>query len=166
VTYGPLWEPARDLPQQLTGELFELSSAIDLIGQATADLLGINQTDLICLELLVRRGPMGAGEVAQALGVTTAAVSAIAGRLEAAGYAHREMDPADRRRVHLHASRSGAQQAFSLFNGLQEASTELLTGLRQRDQTMLLETLRRFRQLIADHTAHLKAEGANKRPPR
>jgi len=163
VTEGPLWPPAQDVPHRLTEELFELSMAIDLIGQATADVLGINQTDLICLELLVRRGPMGAGEVAQALGVTTAAVSAIASRLEAAGYARREMDPHDRRRVHLHASRSGAMQAFSLFNGLYQASHELAGGLRPREQALLLETLRRYRQLIAEHTADVKAEGAHRR---
>jgi DNA-binding MarR family transcriptional regulator len=163
VTEGPQSAPDQDLPHELTEELFELSSAIDLIGQATADVLGINQTDLICLELLVRRGPMGAGDVAQALGVTTAAVSAMASRLEAAGYAHREMDPHDRRRVQLHASRSGAMQAFSLFIGLYQASHELAGGLRPREQTLLLETLRRYRQLIAEHTADVKAEGARRR---
>jgi hypothetical protein len=42
--------PAREL----THALFDLSSAIDLIGQAAATRLGINQTDLICLNLLVR----------------------------------------------------------------------------------------------------------------
>lgn len=156
MTEGPFWEPAEGLPHQLTEELFELSSAIDLIGRATADVLGINQTDLICLELLVRRGPMGAGEVAQALGVTTAAVSAMASRLEAGGYARREMDPNDRRRVRLHASRSGAKQAFSLFNGLHQASSELLGELRQRDQTLLLNTLRRYRDLISQHTTGIK----------
>jgi hypothetical protein len=41
------------LPQVLCNELFELSSVIDLVGNAAADRLGINQTDLICLNLLV-----------------------------------------------------------------------------------------------------------------
>jgi DNA-binding MarR family transcriptional regulator len=106
---------------------------------------------------------MTAGEVAQSLGLTTAAVSAMASRLEAADYAHREMDPNDRRRVYLRASRSGALQAFSLFDGLQQASIALLGDLRKRDQELLLDVLRKFRDLLAEHTAEMRADGARKR---
>ena len=147
-----------DLPHLLTLELYELSSAIDRIGQASAAVLGINQTDLICLGLLAHRGPMGAGDLAHALGLTTAAVSAMASRLESGGYARREMDPNDRRRVTLHASETGAQQAFSLFDRLYEATTDLLGELRTRDQTMLLKILGRYRQLITDHTPTVRTE--------
>jgi DNA-binding MarR family transcriptional regulator len=148
--------PVEGLPHEITQELFELSSAIDLIGQAAAARLGINQTDLICLSLLVRRGPMGAGEVAAALGLTTAAISAMATRLEAGGYAHREMDPHDRRRVLLHASPAGAKQAFSLFDGLYRASADLHARRPQRDQEKLLALLREYRQLITEYAAALR----------
>jgi DNA-binding MarR family transcriptional regulator len=147
-----------DLPHEITQELFELSSAIDLIGQAAAARLGINQTDLICLELLLRRGPMGASDVAAALGLTTAAISAMATRLEAGGYAYREMDPADRRRVLLHASPAGARQAFSLFDNLYRAAADLHAQHSQRDQRKLLTLLRQYRQLISEHTATIRAE--------
>lgn len=146
------------LPHEITVELFELSSAIDLIGQATAARLGVNQTDLICLELLARRGPMGAGEVAAALGVTTAAVSAMATRLETGGYASREMDPNDRRRVLLRASTAGARQAFSLFDSLYQAAADLHARSSPREQKRLLTLLRQYRQLIAEHTAKIRAQ--------
>jgi len=150
--------PVEGLPNEITLELFELSTAIDLIGQATAARLGINQSDLICLDLLVRRGPMGAGEVAAALGLTTAAISAMATRLETGGYAHREMDPHDRRRVLLHASPAGARQAFSLFDGLYRATAELHARHSERDQKKLLTMLRQYRHLITEHTAAMRAE--------
>src|SRR5688500_16607569 len=95
-------DPERDLAHRLTMELFDLGIVIDLIGQATASRLGINQTDLICLNMLTRNVPMSSGQVASALGLTAAAISAMASRLEAGGYARREMDPKDRRRVLLH----------------------------------------------------------------
>src|SRR5262245_38506256 len=142
----------------MTEELFELSMSIDLIGQASATRLGINQTDLICLWLLVRRGPTGAGDVAAALGLTTAAISAMATRLEAGGYARREMDPHDRRRVVLHALPAGAQKAFSLFDGLYEASAELSTRHSARDQQKLIRLLREYRALIAEYTATVRAQ--------
>jgi DNA-binding MarR family transcriptional regulator len=135
------------LPQELTRELFDLSIAIDLIGQATASRLGINQTDLICLDLLARQGPLSAGQVASALGLTTAAISAMASRLEAGGYARREMDPDDRRRVLIHASPSGVEQAFSLFDDLRHD---------ERDLRMLVDLLRGYRLLVDQHTTRLR----------
>jgi len=145
------------LPQELTHELFDLSIAIDLIGQATANRLGINQTDLICLDLLVRQGPLSTGQVASALGLTAAAISAMATRLEAGGYAHREMDPNDRRRVLIHASPDGAQQAFSLFDDLYQAAAAMFTTYNERDLRKLIDLLRAYRKLITDHTATLHA---------
>jgi DNA-binding MarR family transcriptional regulator len=154
------------LPHEITLELFELSMAIDSIGHATASRLGINQTDLICLERLVSRGPMGAGELAATLGLTTAAISAMASRLEAAGYARREMDPNDRRRVVLHALPAGARQAFSLFDGLYRAANDLDSEYSERDQKKLLGLLRRFRQLIVEHDAEIRTEPPGEQPSR
>ena len=141
-----------DPAHALVHEIFDLSVAIDVIGQATAGRLGVNQTDLICLQLLHLRGPMSAGEVATALGLTTAAISAMATRLEAGGYARREMDPKDRRRVLLHALPSGVDKAYGLFDGLYQASTRLNADYDERDVRMLVELLGRFRRLIAEHT--------------
>jgi DNA-binding MarR family transcriptional regulator len=150
--------PPAGLPQELTQELFDLSVAINAIGQASASRLGINQTDLMCLDLLTRRGPLSAGEVAAALDLTTAAISAMATRLEAGGYAHRQMDPNDRRRVLLHASPDGTRKAFSLFDDLYHASTELYSHYSEAEQRRMLDLLRCYRQLITDYSARLRSE--------
>jgi len=147
-----------DLPQALTHELIDLSMAIDLIGQATASRLGINQTDLICLDLLVRQGPMGAGQLAAALGLTTAAISAMATRLEAGGYAQREMDPTDRRRILIHASPSGTEQAFKLFDDLYHAAAAMNATYRPQDLHMLIGLLRQYRRLLSEHAAVLRTD--------
>lgn len=145
-----------DLGQALTHELMDLSAAVDLIAQAAAAKLGVHQTDLICLHLLVRNGPMNAGEVAAALGLTTAAISTMAGRLESGGFARREMDPHDRRRVLLHASPEGARQAFDLFAGLYGSVGKVAAQHEERDVARLIELLRSYRQLVSDHTAALR----------
>jgi DNA-binding MarR family transcriptional regulator len=157
--------PDGDLPHALTRELFDLSLAIDAIGQVSATRLGINHTDLMCLDLLTRRGPMSAGEIAAALGMTTAAISAMATRLEAGGYAHRHMDPNDRRRVLLHPSPEGTRTAFSLFDDLYHASTELNTHYDTTEQRLLVDLLRTYRQLISDHTIRLRNDPATPRSP-
>jgi DNA-binding MarR family transcriptional regulator len=141
----------------LTGELFDLSIALDLVGNAAAARIGINQTDLICLNLLTRHGPMSPGQVAQTLGLTSAAISAMATRLEAGGYAYREIDPKDRRRILMHASPTGTQRAFGLFDDFYRATERLFASYGERDQKLLLEVLARFRQVLTDQAAAIKA---------
>ena len=144
-------------PEALTDELFDLSIALDLIGAAAASRIGINQTDLICLNLLVRRGPMSPGQVAAALGLTTAAISAMATRLEAGGYARREIDPKDRRRILMHATPETAQRAFGQFDGFYHAVVELFGSYSESEQRLLLDLLARFRQILVDQAAVIKA---------
>lgn len=138
-------EEPEHLARQLTAELFELSIALDLVGNAAAARIGINQTDLICLNLLASRGPMSPSQVAAALGLTTAAISAMARRLEEGGYATREIDPADRRRVVMRASPAGIERAFGLFDGMYQAAVDLFTDAdsdRVRQLTALLTSYR------------------------
>jgi DNA-binding Lrp family transcriptional regulator len=82
------------------GEGFrKTGSLMQLMGQAAADRIGLNATDLNCLNILSFAGQMTAGELAKATGLTTASITGVADRLEEAGYVRRERDPVDRRRV-------------------------------------------------------------------
>ena len=72
---------------------------MQLLGQAAADRIGINATDLNCLNILSFSGHMTAGELARATGLTTASITGVVDRLEEAGFVTRERDPHDRRRV-------------------------------------------------------------------
>jgi DNA-binding MarR family transcriptional regulator len=66
-----------------------------------AELLGLNRTDLHCINIIENSGGLTAGELAAQAGLTTGAVTGVIDRLERAGYAQRISDPADRRRVKL-----------------------------------------------------------------
>ena len=68
--------------------------------------------------------------VASTLGLTTAAISAMASRLEAGGYARRQIDPKDRRRIVMHASPAGAEKAFSHFDGFNNAEVPIHEDLQ------------------------------------
>src|SRR3984893_13820169 len=74
-----------------TGSLFQL------MGQAAADRVGINATDLNCLNILSFGGEMTAGELARATGLTTASITGVADRLEEGGLVRRARAPRDRR---------------------------------------------------------------------
>jgi DNA-binding MarR family transcriptional regulator len=161
--------PGPDIPeallQSLTQALFDLSTAIDLIAHTTASKLGINQTDLICLHLLLRTGPTSPGRVASMLGLTTAAISAMATRLEAGGLAFREIDPKDARRVLMHLSPSGKQLASNLFEGFYRATARVASARQEADLRLLVGLASQFRRAIADETTAMGLEPPANPPP-
>jgi DNA-binding MarR family transcriptional regulator len=70
-----------------------------LISDLVATRVGINSTDLECLDLLQLAGPTTAGQMSARSGLTTGATTAMIDRLERAGYVRRRRDAADRRVV-------------------------------------------------------------------
>jgi DNA-binding transcriptional ArsR family regulator len=91
--------PRRRLEGEFLLALRRAGSVMQLLGAAAAEKIGINVTDLNCLNILALRGRMTAGELARATGLTTASITGVLDRLEEAGFVQRERDPQDRRRV-------------------------------------------------------------------
>src|SRR5437868_2358682 len=85
----------------------------ELFDEAMAELAGLNRTDWRCLDILSTRGPMTAGQLAEAARLTTGAVTGVLDHLEAVGLVRRVRDTADRRRVIVETTdqmeRQGAQ---------------------------------------------------------
>src|SRR5262249_29821266 len=86
-----------------------------IYSQVVAERLGINSTDLECLDFVVMRGPLTAGELADATGLTTGAITGVIDRLERAGFAQRDRDKNDRRKVRVRALPAGERRIFSFF---------------------------------------------------
>ena len=74
-------------------------AAMQLLSAASAEKIGINVTDLNCLNTLTLGGRMTAGDLARETGLTTASITGVLDRLEDAGLVRRERDAQDRRRV-------------------------------------------------------------------
>lgn len=92
--------------------------ALGIVGQQeVAQLLGLNVTDLTCLGHILGAGedPLGAGDLAELTSLTTGAVTGVLNRLERAGYASRQPDPADRRRVRVVAEPAAAARIFAVY---------------------------------------------------
>jgi DNA-binding MarR family transcriptional regulator len=91
----------RDLVDQLIRE-FRVSGNLDnAFDNVAAQRLGINETDLHCLNIIENSGGVTAGELAAQAGLTNGAITGVLDRLERAGFARRVADPADRRRVRV-----------------------------------------------------------------
>src|SRR5687768_15782004 len=92
-----------DLLRELGTILRQVSAQSVLISDTVAKQVGLNSTDLECLDLLTLAGPTTAGQLAAHTGLTTGAMTAVIDRLEHAGYVRRSRDPEDRRRVLVEA---------------------------------------------------------------
>ena len=160
-------ERVRDSPspqRELIFRILDLSTDIDGVGRAAAPLIGINQTDLICLNVLFRRGAMTAGQLAGAVGLTTGATTTVIDRLERGGYVGRRGDATDRRRVLVEADPAAALRAFSLFDGLLEQLAELSDGYSAEQITLLVDLLTRCQQVLSGYAATLRTQAATHRP--
>lgn len=84
----------KELTQKFDWEIRQLTTAT-VIASAIAQQVGMNSSYLQCAELLVRMGPMTAGQLAELSGLTTGAITGVVDRLERAGWAQRVADPTD-----------------------------------------------------------------------
>jgi DNA-binding MarR family transcriptional regulator len=89
----------RDLIDRLVGEFRTSGNQDSAFDNLAAERLGINRTDLLCLNAIENAGGLTAGRLAAEAGLTSGAVTGVIDRLERAGFARRVADPDDRRRV-------------------------------------------------------------------
>lgn len=85
--------------RQLTQQMRAIGSRSILYQQSVIKRLNISGNDFISIDLLNELGPMTAGELSKKTGLSTGTITALIDRLEKIGYARREKDPKDRRRV-------------------------------------------------------------------
>ena len=89
----------RQIFEELVYEIRRSQAATDRYDEAVADAIGLNRTDMRCLDVIQREGPVPAGRLADETGLTTGAITTVLDRLERAGYAKRKAG--DPRRDHL-----------------------------------------------------------------
>src|SRR5216683_4533505 len=144
-------EAAFGLALRRTGSLMQL------ISHAAAERIGINSTDLNCLNVLALAGQMTAGELARATGLTTASITGVVDRLEEAGYVRRERDARDRRRVVIHAILERALRDIGpVFLPIVQAWQAVAARYTDAELTLILEFQRQTEQLLRDHLARLR----------
>ena len=99
ATKKPIQEGKQALVGRLMLAMRRSSAAGVLHGQAIARKVGVNSSDLECLDLILLNGPSTAGEIARRTGLTSGAVTGLIDRLERLGLVERAADPDDRRKV-------------------------------------------------------------------
>ncbi|MGH2380658.1 MAG: MarR family winged helix-turn-helix transcriptional regulator [Candidatus Limnocylindria bacterium] len=130
--------------------------AVDAFDEAAAQRLAIHRTDLRCLGVLDREGPMVASVLADRVGLSRPAMTAALDRLTAAGYVGRVHDTEDRRRVLVEVTSRARRVGRDIWGpvtreGLAHASRYSVEQLRT-----ILDFLRADRELQERHAARLR----------
>jgi DNA-binding MarR family transcriptional regulator len=145
----------------------QLSTATIMFHQAIADRLGLNVTDHKCMDLLLMNGPLTAGELAGMTGLTTGAITAVIDRLERAGFARREDDPRDRRRVVVQGVSKRIRDIERLFEPLAAMCGELGARYTDEELAVILDFMARTCDVLRQSTLELRQQrpSAGKRKP-
>ena len=129
----------------------------DNFDQAIADHLGMNRTDMRCVDLIDQAGGMTAGELARAAGLTTGAVTAVVDRLERAGMARRVADPQDRRRVRIETTPKLWELTGPLMGPFIAESQSILDDYSTEELERMSEFLRRVIAVQSKHIDRIRS---------
>ena len=149
----------RRLENEFLDAIRRSGSIMQLLGQVSADRIGINATDLNCLNIVAVTGPMTAGELARATGLTTASITGVLDRLEDGGFVRRERDPKDRRRVIVTLNPGpGLREIGPTFGPLVRAWREAAAGYSDEELRLLLGFQRRFEDIVRGQLGRLRGD--------
>ncbi len=134
--------PAKNRPEIITDlnwRLRSLTTSAVLAANSIAQKIGMGANDLRCAEILVRMGPMSAGELGERAGLTTGAITGIVDRLEKAGWAKRVPDQKDRRRVMIYPGPQDTATVAGLYDSYLESLTQLLGSYSDSELILMTE---------------------------
>jgi DNA-binding MarR family transcriptional regulator len=118
-----------------------------LLHSAIAEALGLHVTDLRALWLL-GEAPRTAGELAEELGLTSAAITALVDRLERNGYVVRQRNNRDRRKVTIQADPERLREVASHYQSQGEAMTEVLDAYSETEFAAIIDFLTRTAEVL------------------
>lgn len=136
----------------------ELATAVIAFHEAGARRLGMTAAERKCAGIIAELGAATPKQLAQATGLSTGAITGIVDRLERAGYARREPNPADRRSVVVRPRNTDrlARESFPIFAALTEAMDGLSARYTDRERELILRHLEETILILREQTAKVQ----------
>ncbi|MGW7539969.1 MarR family winged helix-turn-helix transcriptional regulator [Streptomyces sp. NPDC054770] len=140
-------------------------AAVDDFDRELARLLGVNETDLRCLEILLDVEETAPRALSTRLGLSTGSVTAMLDRLEKLGYLSRSPHPTDRRRTVVRATPDLTERAYGLMGPfLADTAERLLPRYTPEQLALIADYLTRSRDIQQEHTERLRQLPAARGP--
>ena len=140
-----------ELIDELVREFRTSGSQDDAFDHLAAQRLGVNETDLHCLNIVENAGGITAGKLAVLSGLTTGAVTGVIDRLEHRGFARRVPDPEDRRRVRVEVTRAFYARADKIWGPVRADWGRALAKFSNEELELITEFLRATNEVGRRH---------------
>ena len=154
--------------QELIGDVGRATQAYqratDGFDDAVGQLLGLNPTDLRCLDWLTE-GPMSAGDLGAATGLSSAATTTLLDRLEKKGFVERTRDTADRRRVVVRLTGQGNDTLLELYGPLGLEGSDLLAAFSDDELVRMRHFLAEATRLVERHLERVRTSDPDRFRP-
>jgi DNA-binding MarR family transcriptional regulator len=131
--------------------------SVNRLDEAAADRLGLNRTDLRCLDVVPGGGPLTAGELSAALKLSPAATTTVIDRLERVGLVSRARDVDNRRRVLVAATDAARAAEAEIFAPVSSAGARALQRYDEDQLAVILDFLHRARRVQEEQIARVRA---------
>jgi DNA-binding MarR family transcriptional regulator len=146
---APHPSPARNrrrLNRAVKESLRDLGAQLSRLNHSVGGRLELKGTDLECLDLISREGPLSPSALARRAGLHPATVTGILDRLERGGWIARDRDSADRRAVVVRAAQGRATEVLRLYlveSGMNSALDDICAEYSEGELELLARFLRR-----------------------
>ena len=154
----PVWPPeGSELHGELSAANRAYQRAVERMDEAATAYLGINRSDGRCLDVLEERGPLSAGELAGATGLSPGAITSLVDRLEDDGLVRRVPDPSDRRRVLVELTDAARQAIAETYYPMAAEGEPWIRGLADAELRLLCDFLELGTELNLKNAERVRA---------
>ncbi len=129
--------------------------AVDGFDDAVGRRLGLNPTDLRCLDWLTE-GAVSAGELGASTGLSSAATTTMLDRLERKGYLRRWRDTVDRRKVLVELTPHAREVIDDLYGPLGREGDRLLARFTTDELAKVRDFLLEATEVVDRHRARVR----------
>lgn len=133
----------RRLTNRIKDGLRDLSVQMALLNHQVGTHLDLRDTDLECLDLVSRYGPIGPTALAKRAGLHPATLTGILDRLERGGWVVRRPNPNDRRAVLVQIIKEKEAEVVAMFSGLNQAMDGVCSDYDDADLVKIADFLLR-----------------------
>jgi DNA-binding MarR family transcriptional regulator len=109
------------------------------------------------MDVISRLGPMTAGELAERVGLTPGAITAVLDRLERGHWIRRMHDTVDRRRVMVQIGQTQHARMEPIFARLRSSTRQVLARYSAEQLDLIADFLRRTAANAAQHRQRLRS---------
>jgi DNA-binding MarR family transcriptional regulator len=152
------------LTRELGAAVQAYQRSTDAFDDVVAAHLGLNRTDLRCLDWL-SGGPLPIGHLAQATGLSSAATTKLVDRLENKGFVRRVRDGGDRRRVLVEITADAARRAGEAYGPLVTDGAHHLRRYDDAELVLLRDYFAEASRITDRHRLRVAAQSTNRSPP-